>query len=469
MTEGYRLASLLCLVLTAIISASLSSAEDVSPSQDYLLRPGDVISITVAGQPDESIPKLIIPEDGRISVYNRYVSAAGRTRAELERELRSVFSTLIKDPIVSVNLVETPYNKVYVTGAVTSPGSVDYVSGLTVRKAIARAGGLKPNAARTALLTTAHSQPVTRTIDLAALMRGDAAQDIELHPGDYLQINEATVTVTGEVTKQGDVPYRDADTVLRAVANAGGVTSRGDARNVSVRRNGREIARVDLSSQSPQAQGPEFGLEPGDTVFVPEAVIHVAGEVAKPGTYPLREADTALKALASASGPSSRANTYRAIVQRDGKTAAYVNLNRVGTSADAGDGTVGADYPLQPGDVLFVPPITSRVHVEGAVAKPGLVDIVEKERDKALDVLALAGGALSNADLKGVELRRLSNDGRYIALRLDLSPSGTPADNVILRDGDYLYVPVKRTRDTTRALVAASYVVSIISMIRTFR
>lgn len=469
MFEGYRLASLLCLVLIAIVLAPLSAAEDVPTSQDYLLRPGDVISITVAGQPDESISRLVIPEDGRVSVYNRYVKAAGRTRAELERELGDVFSSLIKDPIVSVNLVETPHNKVYVTGAVQSPGSVDYVVGLTVRKAIARVGGLKPNAALTALLSSTHSQPVTRTIDLAAVMRGDAAQDIELRPGDYLQINEATVTVTGEVTRQGDVPYRDADTVLRAVANAGGVTSRGDSRNVSVRRGGKEIARVDLLDQSaPDTRGPDFRLEPGDTVFVPEAVIHVAGEVAKPGTYPFREADTVLKAIASASGPSARANTYRAVVQRAGKIEAYVNLNRVDSGAAAEDGTFGADYALRPGDVLFVPPIASRVHVEGAVARPGLVDIIEKERDKALDVLALAGGALADADLKNVELRRPSNGGRYIAMHLDLSPSGTPAHNVILRDGDYLYVPTKRAKDPTKALVAASYIVSLISMIRTF-
>ncbi|MGQ9698613.1 MAG: polysaccharide biosynthesis/export family protein, partial [Armatimonadota bacterium] len=354
------------------------------------------------------------------------------------------------------------------TGAVASPGAIDFVSGLTVLKAIARAGGLKPNAAQTALLSTARSKAVTLNIDLRALMEGKPEDDIELQPGDYLQINEATVTVTGEVTKQGDVPYRDADTVLRAVANAGGITSRGDARSISVRRNGKEIAKIDLLSRGASEHGPDFRLEPGDTVFVPEAVVHVAGEVAKPGTYPLKEADTALKAVASAGGPSLVANTYRVIVQRGGQTVAVVNLNRVGTSGKTEDGTFGADYALQPGDVLFAPPVTTKVYVGGAVGKPGEVKIIEKERDKALDVLALAGGALTDADLRNVELRRPSSDGRYIAMRLDLSPSGTPAHNVILRDGDYLYVPVRRAKDPTRALVAASYVVSLISMIRTF-
>jgi|GEM_PF-1993280 len=474
-----------CCVLIA--SAGLCFAQTGSVTSDYVFRPGDVISVSIVGQPGESIPRLIIPEDGRISVFNKHIQAAGRTRAELEKELTEIASELIKNPIISVNLVETPHNRVFVTGAVASPGAIDYVQGLTIRKALARAGGLKPTAGKTLILIRPSSKqnvltnqnqlienqnalPVFKNIDLLALMNGDASQDVELFPGDYIQVSEATVTVAGEVGKPGDLPYSDANTLLRAIANAGGLTQEADPRNVIIRRDGAERGRVDLTVLSGAvkvgagASGTDVPLEPGDTVYVPEAVIHLVGEVVRPGAYPFRNADTALKAVASAGGLLPTANQYRAVVQRDGKIAAYVDLSRVEeTGSPAFDDTKDANFALQPGDILFVPPMRERVHVEGAVNKPGDVFLIPKVRDKILDVLAMASGAQTGADLRRVELRRPTPDGRYIKMTLDLSPTGSPSNNVIVREGDYIYVPLKQPKGWN-TMTVLSTVIGIMSI-----
>ncbi|MGC8835000.1 MAG: SLBB domain-containing protein, partial [Armatimonadota bacterium] len=350
-------------------------------------------------------------------------------------------------------------------------GSIEYVQGLTIRKALARVGGLKPNAGRTLVLIRSSSEPASARIDLSALMKGDASQDVELLPGDYVQVSEATITVAGEVGKPGDLPYSEANTILRAIANAGGLTQEADPYNVIIRRDGVEKARVDLTAFSGTARaeagaslGADFPLEPGDTVYVPEAVVHLVGEVVRPGAYPFRSADTALKAVASAGGLLSTANQYRAVVQRGGKIAAYVDLSRVGeTGSSAFDDTKDANFALQPGDILFVPPMRDRVHVEGAVNKPGDVFLVPRVRDKILDVLAMASGAQTGADLRRVELRRPTPDGRYIKMTLDLSPTGSPSNNVIVKEGDYIYVPLKQPKGWN-AMTVISTVIGIMSI-----
>jgi protein involved in polysaccharide export with SLBB domain len=457
-----------CCILA--VSAGLCFAQTSSVTSDYVFRPGDVISISIVGQPGESIPRLIIPEDGRISVFNKHIQAAGRTRAELEKELTEIASELIKNPIISVNLVETPHNRVFVTGAVGISGPISYVQGLTLRKAIAQAGGLKPTAGKTITLIRSSSEPVAIKIDLPALMMGDSS-DVELLPGDYILVGEAVITVAGEVLRPGDQPYSSANTLLRAIANAGGLTLKADPRNVIIRRDGTEKARVDLTmvSKSTEAESnvsseADFRLEPGDTVYVPEAVVQILGEVVKPGAYPFYGANTALKAVASAGGLLPTANQYRAVVQRDGKIAAYVDLSRVEeTGSPAFDDTKDANFALQPGDILFVPPVRDSVHLEGAVNRPGRVFLIPKVRDKILDVLAMASGAHIAADLKRVELRRPTPEGKYIKMTLDLSPSGSPANNVIVKDGDYIYVPMKQVK-TWNAITVINTVISIMSI-----
>ena len=457
-----------CCILAA--SAGLCFAQTSSVTSDYVFRPGDVISISIVGQPGESIPRLIIPEDGRISVFNKHIQAAGRTRAELEKELSEIASELIKSPIISVNLVETPHNRVFVTGAVAVSSSIGYVRGLTIRKAIAQAGGLKPTAGKTLTLIRSSSEPVSIKIDLSALMAGDSP-DFELLPGDYIQVSEAVVTVAGEVLRPGDLPYSNANTLLRAIANAGGLTLKADPRNVIIRRNGIEKARVDLTVFSKASEDEskvfseaDFRLEPGDTVYVPEAFVQIFGEVVKPGAYPFYGANTALKAVAAAGGLLPTANQYRAVVQRDGKVVAHVDLSQVErTEASASDDTKDANFALQPGDILFVPPLRDSVHLEGAVNRPGRVFLIPKVRDKILDVLAMASGAHIAADLRRVELRRPTPEGKYIKMTLDLSPSGSPANNVIVKDGDYIYVPMKQVK-TWNAITVINTVISIMSI-----
>ena len=58
-------------------------------------------------------------------------------------------------------------------------------------------------------------------------------------------------------------------------------------------------------------------LQNGDVIFVPEAkMIHIIGEVNKPGSFPYEEGITVLKAITLAGGPTKKASTGGIVVKR---------------------------------------------------------------------------------------------------------------------------------------------------------
>jgi len=128
-------------------SAAESTAKAVSeqladPSglQEYRLGPGDRLSVVVFGQDDLS-GELAVDGQGRISMpLIGQVQAQNKTVNELQQILTDMLSVdYLIDPRISVDV--TNYRPFYIYGQVNKPGSYPYVSGMTVRQAIALAGG----------------------------------------------------------------------------------------------------------------------------------------------------------------------------------------------------------------------------------------------------------------------------------------------------------------------------------------
>jgi polysaccharide export outer membrane protein len=113
---------------------------DPSGLQEYRLGPGDRLSVVVFGQDDLS-GELAVDGQGRISMpLIGQVQAQNRTVNELQQIVTDMLSEeYLIDPRISVEV--TNYRPFYIYGQVNKPGSYPYVSGMTVRQAIALAGG----------------------------------------------------------------------------------------------------------------------------------------------------------------------------------------------------------------------------------------------------------------------------------------------------------------------------------------
>ena len=125
----------------AVATALLLFAGPTAARADYLLGSGDVLEVSVFGVADFN-RKAVVNVDGNVSLpFLGEVPASGRSITELRKSITSALladGTILK-PVVTVELVE--HRPFYITGDVSHPGALPYRPGLTVRRAIALAGG----------------------------------------------------------------------------------------------------------------------------------------------------------------------------------------------------------------------------------------------------------------------------------------------------------------------------------------
>jgi polysaccharide export outer membrane protein len=115
---------------------------------EYLIEPGDVISVKVFGQENMS-GRVRVRSDGRISLpfINDHV-AAGLAPGTLARFLETQFKSYVVNPVVTVSLEEQHPIQVSVLGEVARPGVYRLEPGQGVLHAVALAGGLSQFADR---------------------------------------------------------------------------------------------------------------------------------------------------------------------------------------------------------------------------------------------------------------------------------------------------------------------------------
>lgn len=164
------------------------------------LGPEDVISVDVFDQPNYSRSNLIVPPHGRISYpLIGQLMIAGRTTEELEKEITGKLAEYIREPKVSVQIVQVHSLKYMVIGDVTTPGIYEMTRRMTVTEALAKAGYITRFADLSkvsVLRMQKDGGTMTLPVNMKEVERGKA-QDIYITPGD-------TVVVPGNKLKTVD-------------------------------------------------------------------------------------------------------------------------------------------------------------------------------------------------------------------------------------------------------------------------
>lgn len=156
----------------------------------YRLGPEDVISVRVFGQERYSLGGIIVPPDGIIAypLIKEGVSVAGKTTRQIADEITKHLDEYIIDPKVSVSLDKAQSAVFSVMGDVGTPGIRPMVKRLSVREAIAVAGGILPTGKRqvTVYRTGADGMVSSTTIDIAKIEKGKIPDNYFLSPGDQV-------------------------------------------------------------------------------------------------------------------------------------------------------------------------------------------------------------------------------------------------------------------------------------------
>jgi len=168
------------VVGVSLMLVALGGRADNVVDQSYRLGPGDQIEILVYGEDDLTI-RTRLGDSGVISYpFLGNITVKGLTIGELEQFLvKGLKGTYLVDPAVSINIVE--YRPFFLNGEVNRPGAIPYQPGITLRKAIAMAGGFTERANRSTGEVLRGNEPKSRPLSL----------DDQIKPGDIVTIKQS--------------------------------------------------------------------------------------------------------------------------------------------------------------------------------------------------------------------------------------------------------------------------------------
>lgn len=113
--------------------------------------------------------------------------------------------------------------------------------------------------------------------------------------------------------------------------------------------------------------------------------VYVVGQARQPGTFNLSSLSTLVNAIFASGGPNANGSMRSIQLKRGGKTITTFDLYDF-----IADGDKSKDAPLQPGDVIMIPPAGPKVAVTGAWDHAAIYEL--KAGNAIQDVLKLGGG-----------------------------------------------------------------------------
>jgi polysaccharide export outer membrane protein len=162
-------------------------AQDAS----YRLNPGDILDISVWKEEGMQRETLVLP-DGMISFpLAGHLMAAGKTPLEVQESLVARIKVFIPDPQITVTVLQTRGNKIYVVGQVNNPGEFPVSHRIDVMQALSLARGLTPfgdeNDIRILRRDPATGKVKSLSFDYSAVKNGENLEsDIQLESGDVV-------------------------------------------------------------------------------------------------------------------------------------------------------------------------------------------------------------------------------------------------------------------------------------------
>ncbi|MFZ2988157.1 polysaccharide biosynthesis/export family protein, partial [Ideonella sp.] len=153
---------------------------------DYLLVPGDELSLTVWGSVDADL-RLTVDRSGRISIPRvGPVMVAGVRYADLPATLSARIGKLFKNYELSVSLSQLRSIRVYVTGFASRPGAYSMPALSTLSAALVSAGGPSSAGSSRDIQLKRGGKLLTRFDLYDLLIAGSRDGDLVLQPDDVV-------------------------------------------------------------------------------------------------------------------------------------------------------------------------------------------------------------------------------------------------------------------------------------------
>jgi polysaccharide export outer membrane protein len=252
-------------------TASVSWAQ-TPPRSEYVLGPGDVIRVNVFQSPELSL-ETRLSESGAVTYpLLGQVRLGGLAVPEAEKRIADGLRSgnYVKQPQVSIIVVQVRGNQASVLGSVNRPGRFPLEQASTrLSDLIAAAGGIAGTGNDVVTVVGQRGgKPFRQQVDFPLIFgSGSAPNDIAIENGDVIYVDrQPMIYIYGEVQRPGTVRLERGMTVMQALATGGGLTQRGTEKGIRVNRRGSD-GKIQVLTP-----GMDELLRDGDVVYVRESL-----------------------------------------------------------------------------------------------------------------------------------------------------------------------------------------------------
>jgi protein involved in polysaccharide export with SLBB domain len=391
---------------------------DVPLGPDYVLGPGDELSINMWGGVTQSLTRAIDPEGRVMLPESGEIQVAGLSLDKAQDAVSAALQPQFRNAHVSVTVARLRTIRVYVVGDVQRPGPYDINSLSSPLSALSAAGG--PTAVGSLrVMRHYRNEKLLGEIDLYDfLLHGLRSADQRLQGGDTLLIPPAgpQVAVYGAVKRPAIYELRGERTLTAVMDDAGGLSVAAALGHITVERivaNQRreEISLTSADSEDVEAASAalaEFDVKDGDRVHVAtvlpysERSVYLQGHVTRPGKLAYRDglrlSDVIRTYQDLLPEPAERGEIVRLVAPDLHPETILFNVSDV---------LVGnSNRPLQPFDTIHIfgryEQDAPTVQVQGEVLRPGSYPLFEGMT--AAQLVRAAGGFKRDALLDTADL-----------------------------------------------------------------
>jgi polysaccharide export outer membrane protein len=259
------------------------SAQGPAPPQhdiNYIVGPADILRVVVFNEPQMS-GHFRVENDGSISLpFLGRVNVGGLTVAAVASTVKlGLANGYLRDPQVTVEVLEFRSQSVYVIGEVRNPGKYVLSGSATLLDALAQAGSTTPASGADVLIlhprhqvTSAPTLPgqgdaEIERVNLRDIETGKLSRNVTIRDGDTIFVPKVDrFYVIGMVRNAGSYPLERNTTVLQAISTAGGISERGSDRRL-------KIVRIVGNKRKELDAKPTDLVQPGDTIVVPQRLL----------------------------------------------------------------------------------------------------------------------------------------------------------------------------------------------------
>ena len=434
---------------------------DAPIGPDYVVGPGDSLTIDIWGSVSQTVTR-VISRDGRIMLPEAGdLQVAGLTLEDTRNAVEKALQQQFRNAKISVTVSQLRAVRVYVVGDVQRPGAYEISSLSSPLSALYAAGG-PTSVGSLRILRHYRGKVLIGDIDLYDfLLHGIRNGDDSLQGGDTLLVPPAgpQVAVSGAVKRPAIYELKSATSLEELLDDAGGVTVAAALGHITIDRIDanrlRETVSLDLASPGDPAAArvaiASFQVKDGDRVHVApippysERVIYLEGHVVRPGRLPYHDGMRLNEILSSYQDVLPEPATQGEIVR-----LMPPDLHPVTINFSLPDLLIGnSNLTLQPFDTVRIlgryEADAPKVSIRGEVLRPGSYPL--SEGMTAAQLVRMAGGFKRDAWLQDADLMsyRIVDGSAIISQRTDVQIGDAVLKNdgtadVPLKPGDVLTV-----------------------------